>query len=153
MLNSLKWNVESTISMSISPTLLKEAIAEARAYRNTHIYDEPTLHVGVADTLKEAKRIGGGCQCSRCRTVVRAFSTSNSLRGQNFDKVEAFYVSTENPILWRDLLMCMAASKTSGPIFYTPSKKYLKRQAELAKIGADECTCRIKPCVCWHDEK
>ncbi len=136
----------------MNPNLLKEAIAEARAYRNTHIYDDPKVHVGIADTLAEAKRIGGGCQCNRCRTVTRAFSTSNSLRGQSFKDVDAFYVNTENPELWRDLLMCMAASGTSGPIFYTPSAKYKKRQAELAALG-DECTCKEKPCVCWHDEK
>lgn len=137
----------------MNPNLLKEAIAEARAYRNTHIYDEPDVHVGIADTLAEAKKIGGGCQCSRCRTVTRAFSTSRSLRGQDFKGVSAFYVNTENPELWRDLLMCMAAAKTSGPIFYTPSKKYLKKQAEFAKIVTYDCTCHETPCVCWHDEK
>jgi len=134
--------------------LLKEAIAEAKAYRETHIYDDPEVHVGVADTLKEAKNIGGGCQCSRCRTVTRAFSTSKSLRGQNFKGVSAFYVSTENPILWRNLLMCMAESDISGPIFYIPSKKYKKKPVKLGLLDeADICTCGMNPCVCWHDEK
>lgn len=112
--------------------LLKEAIRQAKIDRQMRKY--VTVNVGVADTLADAKRAAQGCACSRCNTKVRAFSTSNSLRGQNFDGVSHFYVETEDPILWRDLLMCMAASKNTGPIFYRPSKKYLQRQAELAKL-------------------
>jgi hypothetical protein len=85
------------------------------------------VQVGIADTKKEAKKLSYGHDWKKYRTKTRTFSTSNSLRGQLFKDVDGFYVKTENPILWRDLLMGMSASDNTGPIFYYPSEKYKKK--------------------------
>lgn len=110
---------------------LRECIADAKARRQTELYNQKSNYVVIADTLEEAKKYG--CDCRKCS--YRYFSTSASLRGQCFDDVSAFYVHTENPELWRDLLMCLAGDGrpwSHGPIFYTPSGKYFQRQVELA---------------------
>jgi hypothetical protein len=120
--------------MSIDNRLLDEAIRDAKATMQTRLANQKTHYVVIADTLAEAKK--HGCNCGRCS--YKYFSTSNSLRGQSFDRVSAVYVYTRNPELWRDLLMCMEGAKVRGPIFYYPEGSKPLPQEPLGLILAGE---------------
>lgn len=101
----------------MDPNLIKECIEEARRERMSRGPDKE-IHVVICKTHEQGKKFMTNHKCSRCWHEVKYYSTSNSLRGMLFNDVEAIHVIHYDPILWRDLGMCLAASHDfDGPIY------------------------------------
>ena len=109
---------------TIDNNLLKVAIAEARIATEERLRNTPTIHVVVADTLEKAREFKKDHHCSRCYDKVRHFSPKSSLRGQSFNGVNYVHVLTDNPEVWRDIVMIIKSS----PEFYGPIWTYFQRK-------------------------
>lgn len=103
---------------SSSDFKLQLAIEEAMHEAAEKMRNTPTIHVVIADTLEQGKAFKQDHRCSRCYDKVRYFSVKSPPRGQLFDDVNYIHVLTDNPELWRDILLTVKFSKKfSGPIW------------------------------------
>ncbi len=104
--------------------LLKEAIADAKAKRQTELY----WCKCVAD-----------CLCGHCKPLklkIAMRQVQEKLAG-NYEK--------------RLLEILESGKYRMRNQQHTLSKESV--DAIVKDLKEDECTCGIKPCVCWHDEK